>query len=1675
MYIDLSNLNRKNQIGNIAKIIGFVLLALLLLLVLFIFSLRLEGVQNVVKKQVVRTLEKKIGTDVEVERLFIDWPNKIYLENLLLAGETEDTLLFLGKAEVGLALPALLKNQVTITSIDVERVRANLLRNSDGRFNFDYILDAFTTKQEATKEKNPSKPMIISLDAIELDDIGLKFTDLQSANDLNLFFDHFDTRVTRFDMENNDYALDTIRLAGLRLSMDQDLAEEFAENTEETVDSLAQQAPFSIDLAGVHFTDFDIGYNNAITQQMVDVDFDKLYVDIDDLDLATNSYALNNVVLMQSDITAEIFFKPTGVEPPPIPTILIDNVLLKDVNAVYDNTAYQPVGSGLDFNHLNVQNVNVDASNIRVDEDAYVGNVHAASMTEKSGLSIQQLQTNFLYSSTETSLENLYLRTSRSTIRDEVNLRYPSLEAMANNPGVIQINADINNSVISFRDILLLAPQMRNVTPFAEYPNERVFVDTYLNGTMNNLTIGQFNARGFNNTEVNVSGTVKNAMDVNQLTYDLDIANFSVDSSTIRTFVPNGQIPENIQLPRNISVQGTARGGMKDVNADLQLVTSLGNADVLGEVDMRNVGQERYDIEAKTYNLQVGTLISNQQIGNLTVDIDANGIGFAPETAQSTFEVRVDSAGFNNYIYQDVDLKGELSAGMYDVVVNSQDENATMLASASGSMDQNNPTLSLDGRIDQLDLGALQFTEQPLTFAGNITADFSNLDPDELNGELQLNQFVFSDSKNIYPLDSIYLTAVSTIDSNRLVLRTPILDANIDGEYKLTQLAPAMQRTIDKYYELPMPESLDTMQVDPGQYFTLQATVKNDSLLHRLMPSLSSFEPMKFNANFNADERFIEASASIPEVQMKTLGVENGSFSMQSEGDQLKYGFSIEQLGNEQLQVNALTVEGGLSNNVADFLMTTENPEQEINYRIGGEVSLADQVTTVSLNANQLMLNQDPWSIPDDNKIELHPQGFIVNNFTLSNGESRLAINSENARVNAPLTVDIENFQIRTITELMSADSLLANGLINGNARIEDIATQPQITADLEVRELEVLAQEVGTLTANVKNESASLVGFDVLLTENGNDVQLNGTIQLDEQIADAKLLVNQLTMETVQAFSLGQIEQSEGYISGTVDIEGKLIEPNLNGQLKFNDVSMFVTQLGTRFQNINDDIDMTNQGISLDQFTVSDVSGNLLTIDGEILTNDYIDYTFDLTVDADDFRVVDAEDDIDNQMYGLLAIDAQMVITGNLDLPVVSGTLGVTDETDFYFVLPQATAALQAREGVVEFVDRDQIVLQQSIEVDSLEQTTRIRGMDVSVNIAVDPDALVSIIIDRANGDFVKLKGEGQLNGGVDASGKTTLVGTYEVNEGSYEMTLGFMKRAFDIQEGSTIVWEGDPLHARMNITAVYNTEASPIDLLSQQLADLSSAQYNLYKQRLPFEVMLNLDGDLLEPDITFDIELDGNQSGVSAEVVNNVSAKLNQLDLQESEMNKQVFALLLLNRFIGENPFQSEAGMSAEGLARQSVSRILSEQLNNLAGDLIQGVDLNLNLESTEDYSTGQKSNRTDLNVQLSKRLLNDRLTVNVGSDFGLEGEARVNERTTNIAGDVSVDYDLSQDGRYKLRVYRKNEYQVALQGEIIETGVGFIITLDYDEFKDIFEKRKTNKEIRQELKEEEQDEEE
>lgn len=1649
------------------------IISILVFFTLLILSLRLPVVQNFLKDKLVVYLEKKIKTKVSLEKVYIGFPNSLVMENLYLKGQNIDTLLAVRKLDVGLNMMKLINSTADITSVDLEGARANVVRKPDGTFNFDYILDAFATTD---KEESSSKPFIISLDKIKLKDIGITFNDQQSRNDIQLYFRSFDTRVQTFDLQNNKYAVNDINLDGLKLKLKQDLIEEVSGKVEKKVDSLNNKKPMQLGLRGIKLTNFNIDYGDDNTKTFAKVLFKELSTKVNKLDLQNNAYDVSNVILSGADINANLYLPAKDANPKDTKepetskaasqqkalALLLGKLVLNDVKVAYNNTAIAPTKQGMDFNHLNFSKLNIEVEDFKMQDNTFAGSVNSAEIQEARGLDIQKFNTDFVYNQKEAYLKDLYLQTPKTVLRDEVVLNYSSIEQLSSNLGAVQISANIEDSKIGFSDILNLVPTLRNTAPFNKYPNAIVNVDANVKGSVNDLLINNLKVSGLDQLRVAASGRVKNAMDPNNLYYDLRIAELSSSARTIFNLVPRNTIPSTISLPSQMSIKGTAKGTTKVVDANLNLYSTLGNASVDAQLDMRRKNRELYTVKANLQGLQIGKIIQNKDIGPVSAQIYAKGESFDFKNANADLRGSVASAVYKGYRYQNMNLTGKIRQGAYNVVLNSKDPNANLFLTASGVYNEKNPTVKINGNVNKLDLNKLGFYKNPMILAGKIDADFQNLDPDHLNGYLNLKDFAFSDTKEIYPIQEMNLKATSTNDSTNIVFNSQIADVELRGKYKLTQIFGALSNTINQYYQFQKPSK--SQKIQAGQFFTFNAKIKNDDLIRKFVPELKSFETINLTGNYDADSQKIEIDGQIPQVLYGENSIDNATIKVTNQNQALQYDLYVGGLKSSSFALNKVGIAGDVANNIINYNITTKDEKDVTQFLIAGNAKSLNDITEISLNPNGLKLNYTDWTVAENNRIQIGKNGILADNFRISNAGSEISLQSESQTANAPLNISLKDFKIETITELIKKDTVLARGTINGTAQLRNLTKKMTFTSDLNISDLIVYGNPVGNLAVRVNNTSPNLLNADIALSGNNNDVKILGDYNTSTSTFDMNMAINQLQMKSVQGFSMNAITNTEGYISGNLKITGTTAKPNILGKVKFNDAGLEIAKTGSDFRKLNDEIDFTSRGIEFNNFKINDKDGNSLNIDGQVLTQTYRDFAFNLDVNAKDFKVVNSEKSNEAIMYGVLAIDAGLRIRGNLDLPKVDGRLAVTDDTDFTFVLPQSSPTLQEREGIVEFIDQDQVALNKTIKADSISSQTRMKGMDVSVNIELSKEAKLSLLIDKANGDFVKLQGEAELTGGVDPSGKTTLVGVYEVESGSYEMTVSVLKRKFDIQKGSTITWTGEPTTANLDITAVYKTETAPIDLVEQQISGESASTLNQFKQKIPFNTLLIMKGELLKPVITFDITTDEKNNAVSSNVTDIVDQKLSQLRTQESEMNKQVFALLLLNRFVGENPFQSGAGTSGEMLARQSVSKILSQQLNNLASDLIKGVDLNFDLESSEDYSTGNKNTRTDLNVGLSKKLLNDRLKVSVGSNFALEGEARQNENTTNIAGDVTVDYSLSRDERYMLRAYRKNEYQVALQGQIVETGLGFIITLDYDKFREIFQRSKNNRQKEQ-----------
>lgn len=1631
--------------------------------------------QNYLKGHLISYLEKQIGTEVKLDKIYIGFPSSLELENLYMKGQKVDTLLYAKKFSVDLDMWQLIHSKADLTAIDLQGVKANIVRNSDGSFNFDYIIDAFASDKK--EEEKDSKPFVLSLDKIDLNDINITFSDNQSRNNLAVYFNSFNTRVKKFDLEKNSYSIGDIALDGLRLKLQQDIVEEVAGNVEEKVDSLREKNPLKLELAGVKLTNFDIDYGDQNTKTFAKVLFKELSTKVNALDIENSNFDINHLKLVGANINAKLHLSegktdnqaknnPADANAKKAMRLFLGKLLLDDVQVAYSNTAAMPTKSGMDFNHLNFNKLNTEVRNFKMENGTFSGTVNSAEIQEHRGLNIQKFTADFVYKEQQAYLRDLLLQTPKTLLRDEIVLNYNSIEQLSKNIGSVGILANVPNSRIGLSDVLLFAPELKKTAPFNKYPNAVLNLNTRIRGKVDDLEINTFQLSGLGDLKASLSGKIRNATNPDQLFYDLRIQNISTSQNTLNDLIPEGTLPDNITLPSTMALSGFARGTTKKVDTDLRLLSNLGNATIKANVDLLQKNNERYDIYANFQNLQIGKIIQNKDLGIVTGVVSAKGQSFDFARGNADLKGNIVEMDYNGYRYNNVNLDGNLNRGVYKVHLNSKDKNANLNLLASGVYNEDNPSVELAGTIFKVDLHKLGFYKEPMAIAGKLNGKFTNLNPDFLNGNLNLNDFAILDENGVMPIQEFSLKAVSTNESNSLLVNSQIADIELTGKYKLTQIFGALQNTINHYYQFQNPRK--QLTIAPHQYFSLNAKIKNDDLIRKFVPDLKSFETITITGNYDADSQKINLDAMIPSVQYAENKIETATFKIHNENEKLNYALNAEQVATSSMEIKKIAAVGDIANNIISYNITTRDDKDEVRFLVAGNLQSFKDATQISLNQDGLKLNYQNWNVSTDNKIRIGEQGIWARNFVLSNAGSELSINSETESSKSPLNIRISNFKIEDILEIVKKDTLLANGTINGNVRLKDFKNL-NLTSNLSISELQVYNHYVGEINAQVNTKATDLLGVNIGLSGGENDVKIKGDYNIKQSTFDLNAAFNRLQMKTVEGLTMGAITNSEGYISGNLSIKGKPETPSILGDLRFTNAGLEIVKTGSNFRNLNDEIRFASDGIRFDDFKLKDVDGNALAVNGKILTQDYRNFAFNLDVTAKEFQVVNAKEDSERMMYGLLAINADLNIRGDLELPKVGGSIAVADNTDFTFVVPQSSPTKKSREGIVEFIDQDKIALNKTIKADSIDSRSNIRGMDVNVNISMTREAKLSLIIDKASGDFVKLQGEADLTGGIDPSGKTNLVGVYKVEQGAYEMSFSMIRRKFDLQKGSTITWTGEPLLAQLDMTAVYTTKAAPIDLVQQQL---SSQNLNFFKQRIPFDTHLILRGELMKPILSFDIHTAENNNEISREVYDMTNEKLNQLRQDENEMNKQVFALLILNRFIGENPFQSESGMSAGMMARQSVTQILSQQLNNIASDLIAGVDLTFDLDSYEDFSTGNRNERTDLNVNLSRRLLDDRLKISVGSNFGVEGDARPGEQMTNIVGNISADYMLSKDGKYMLRAYRKNDYQVAMQGQIIETGIGFILTFDYNEFRDIArnarKNRETNRKIRKAEKE-------
>src|SRR5690606_34806020 len=123
----------------------------------------------------------------------------------------------------------------------------------------------------------------------------------------------------------------------------------------------------------------------------------------------------------------------------------------------------------------------------------------------------------------------------------------------------------------------------------------------------------------------------------------------------------------NISLPSFFTIRGKAKGTTQLIDTNLKVTSTLGNANILANLDMRRNNRELYEVEAKLKDFQIGKILQNPDLGAVSAQITAKGESLDFANASADVKGNVEYADYNGYRYRDLDLTGTLNNGNYQI------------------------------------------------------------------------------------------------------------------------------------------------------------------------------------------------------------------------------------------------------------------------------------------------------------------------------------------------------------------------------------------------------------------------------------------------------------------------------------------------------------------------------------------------------------------------------------------------------------------------------------------------------------------------------------------------------------------------------------------------------------------------------------------------------------------------------------------------------------------------------------------------------------------------------------------------------------------------------------------------------------------------------------------------
>ena len=1322
----------------------------------------------------------------------------------------------------------------------------------------------------------------------------------------------------------------------------------------------------------------------------------------------------------------------------------------------YSSDRPEHAEGGIDWNDLDIRNIELNARELQFRNGIMTGEVLDLTFNEKSGYMVEHMSGTAKVGRGKTIIEDIIIDDPWSDVHVPLYMMsYENVKAFKDFIAEVKIDGEIAESLLDFTTISYFAPTLAGNDLRADVSgNMSGYIDDF---TVTDISIDS-KAGGFKGT---VDGRITGLPEIEETYIDAKLNGFSLTSRGLGEFVSqwmkgDGKLDISSVAPGTVfHLDGKGSGLINSlkVNADISSKIGDAKADVLLDNLIIKDSLITVSGSVSTEDLDIGKVTGKEILGPITMksvlSARIGGQEAAPEVAIDT--LKVDRLHANGYDYRDITARGHLSATGFDGSIACHDPNLNFLFQGAFALSPKtqNARYRFFTNIGHADLHALNIDKRGMSRVNlRASADFTRSGDGDMRGKVDIADIVLQNDMGRNDIGDISLSSYSSDSTYTIRLDSRFADGTYVGSAPVTTFINDLKEiTLKK--ELPALFA-DSTFVWNGNSYGITLDFQNSmDLLSFALPGLYIDEGTEIKASLDKTGK-LNASLKSNRLAFNKnyLRGIDAEFGNEGEGLEALLAISEVKVAELTLKDGHLNIHG--SDNHVGVKFDYDNKSELAN---SGEIILHSTFARdeeglgigVEFLPSSVFINAKEWNF-QPSELKLSPDMIDVRSFAVTSGDERISLKGKASKNEADtLDLNLERFDISIANDIIGKD-LGIKGAVTGAIRLTSPLNDKGILADLICDSTYFAGSPLGILHVGSNwNEEDRNFGILVRNEIDGrNGIDAYCTYTPEGKLIEATADLDAFSISYAQPVLSEVFSEMDGHITGRIDVSGPLSDLKIRTQdAELEDGLLRIAYTNVPY-NVEGPFHLDETGAYFDGISIRDYSTGSGTVNGSINWDHFRDISFNTQIIVNEIEGINLAEDNGSGFYGHVFGTGNLSITGPVSSIVLSVD-AVTAKTGQLRVPISSAAAAGKMTNLLQFKEVEKIVkidpyeaMMQRIEERRKEEsdfTVRLR-----INAQSDVEAFVEI--DKASGNVLSGRGTGILD--IEAGNDVfNITGDYILSNGNYTfVAMGLVRKDFQIENGSSIKFNGDIMNSTLDINAIYRTKAS----LSTLLADENSVS-----NKRNVNCGISITDRLSNPELTFSIQIPDLNPMIQSRVESALST--------EDKVQKQFLSLILSNSFL---PDEQSGIVNNSSMLYSNVTEIIANQLNNIFQKLDIPLDLGLNYQPNE-------SGNDMFDVAVSTQLFNNRVVVN--GNLGNK-QYSTSGNQNEVVGDLDIEIKLNRSGAFRLNLFSHSADQFSNYLDNSQrNGVGLMYQTEFNSFRRFISNIFKSKAKRQQAKMEEE----